>query len=186
MPEPSCCFYYFLWRFIDLNLYLSRDCLFCLFPIASLTISRLPPTIYLIIFINCDWVIGPTCDEVDWILLQHFNIFVLIVFEEMRNHLRRWNCLNVLQQPKLALKSSSPTEDIANVAQCERMEHTACNWNYFFITEFGDLSRRWSENAASKSQRSKVTFPKSEENTCSCDDDIMLLSTFDFQYFISF
>lgn len=62
---------------------------------------------------------------------------------------------------------------------------TACDWYNFFIFEFGNPLWRGGKYPTSKSQGSKVVFSIWKKKPISGKNNIMLLTTLDFSYFMS-
>lgn len=171
----------------DRKLNLNRNRFFGFLSISSLSEPRLTPTIKSSICIDCHRMRSTTSDISNWIFSQHFNsiFWSRIVLKEMGNVLWRRCCLDFFQLAKLTLKSSSPTVNVSDIAKCQRMMETACDWYDFFIFELGNPLWRRGKYSTSESQRSKVIFPVWEKKPICGKNNIMLLTTLDLRYFMS-
>jgi hypothetical protein len=103
-----------------------------------LTVSGFTPAVYVILIVDSNRVIGTACDRDDRCFLQHFDIGLVIVGEEVRNIVRRADRLNVLKQAELSFKASTPTKDVSDVAQSQGVEHAAGNGYDLLVAKFGD------------------------------------------------
>ena len=91
-------FQHFSLLLLDLNLDLFGDGLSALLAISGLPVHGFPPRIYLVFFINCDRVVGSTCNIADGILSQGLYVFVFVVLEEVGNQVRGTHRLHALEQ----------------------------------------------------------------------------------------